>query len=92
MNKIYLTGNLKNQQHMYSLLWNYLKKSVIMASCAQELYSLTSHVDSALTGRVWINGLQYFDSVPVITWEFYIGAYQLAQKWLKDRHGRELSF
>ena len=44
------------------------------------------------TGRVWINDQQYFDGVPVIAWEFYIGGYQPAQKWLKDRHGRKLSF
>jgi len=43
-------------------------------------------------GRVWINDIQYFDKVPVIAWEFYIGGYQPAQKWLKDRKGRELSF
>jgi hypothetical protein len=33
-------------------------------------------------GRVYINDTQYFDYVPVITWEFYIGSYQPAQKWL----------
>jgi hypothetical protein len=27
-----------------------------------------------------------------VAWEFYIGGYQPAQKWLKDRHGRTLSF
>ena len=43
-------------------------------------------------GRVWINDEQYFDNVPLIAWEFYIGGYQPAQKWLKDRKGRELSF
>jgi predicted helicase len=43
-------------------------------------------------GRVWINDEQYFDNVPLIAWEFYIGGYQPAQKWLKDRRGRELSF
>jgi predicted helicase len=43
-------------------------------------------------GRVWINDTQYFDGVPRIAWEFYIGGYQPAQKWLKDRHGRTLSF
>jgi predicted helicase len=43
-------------------------------------------------GRVWINDTQYFDGVPAIAWEFYIGGYQPAQKWLKDRHGRTLSF
>ena len=41
-------------------------------------------------GRIWINEEQYFDSVPLIAWEFYIGGYQPAQKWLKDRKGREL--
>ena len=29
---------------------------------------------------------------PVHIWNFYIGGYQPAQKWLKDRKGRELSF
>ena len=43
-------------------------------------------------GRVWINDQQYFDGVPLIAWEFYIGGYQPAQKWLKDRHGRTLNF
>jgi predicted helicase len=36
-------------------------------------------------GRVWINDEQYFDGVPEIAWNFYIGGYQPAQKWLKDR-------
>lgn len=43
-------------------------------------------------GRVWINDVQYFDCVPVTAWEFYIGGYQPAQKWLKDRTGLFLSF
>ena len=43
-------------------------------------------------GKVWINDTQYFDNVPLIAWDFYIGGYQPAQKWLKDRKGRELSF
>lgn len=44
------------------------------------------------SGKVWINGNQYFDGVTRIAWEFYIGGYQPAQKWLKDRKGRELTF
>ena len=43
-------------------------------------------------GRVYINSTQYFESVPLIAWNFYIGGYQPAQKWLKDRKGRKLSF
>lgn len=42
--------------------------------------------------KVWINDTQYFDNVPQIAWEFYIGGYQPAQKWLKDRKGTKLSF
>ena len=30
-------------------------------------------------------------NIPLIAWEFYIGGYQPAQKWLKDRVGKELS-
>lgn len=47
-------------------------------------------------GRVYINGKgdegQYFDAVPPIAWDFPIGGYQPAQKWLKDRKGRALSW
>lgn len=42
--------------------------------------------------RVYINDTQYFDKVPVVAWHFYIGGYQPAQKWLKDRKDRVLSF
>lgn len=43
-------------------------------------------------GKVWINETQYFDAAPEVAWNFYIGGYQPAQKWLKDRKGRTLSF
>lgn len=42
--------------------------------------------------QIWINKTQYFDQVPDGVWEFYIGGYQPAQKWLKDRKGQALSF
>jgi len=41
-------------------------------------------------GKVWINDQQYFDNVPLVAWEFYIGGYQPAQKWLKDRAKEEV--
>jgi predicted helicase len=44
------------------------------------------------SGNVWINAAQYFENVPQTAWEFYIGGYQPAQKWLKDRKGRALTF
>jgi predicted helicase len=43
-------------------------------------------------GKVFINKTQYFDNVPLEAWDFYIGGYQPAQKWLKDRKGRTLIF
>lgn len=43
-------------------------------------------------GRIWINDEQYFDNIPLTAWEFYIGGYQPAQKWLKDRQERTLEF
>lgn len=43
-------------------------------------------------GRIWINDTQYFDNIPLTAWEFYIGGYQPAQKWLKDRRDRILTF
>jgi hypothetical protein len=43
-------------------------------------------------GKVYINDTQYFGNVPLEAWNFYIGGYQPAQKWLKDRKGRVLSY
>ncbi len=43
-------------------------------------------------GRVWINRDQYFEGVSPQAWEFTIGGYQPAKKWLTDRKGRTLEF
>ena len=43
-------------------------------------------------GRVWINRDQYFEGVAPATWTFAIGGYRPAEKWLKDRKNRILSF
>ena len=44
-----------------------------------------------LDGRVWINPTQYFTDVPAEVWEYEVGAYQVCEKWLKDRRGEALS-
>lgn len=44
-----------------------------------------------LDSNVFINETQYFGGVPERVWAFYIGGYQPAQKWLKDRKGRVLN-
>ncbi|MDR0414371.1 MAG: N-6 DNA methylase [Prevotellaceae bacterium] len=54
--------------------------------------SFTEKSNDYRDGKVWINDAQYFDNVPQSAWEFYIGGYQPAKKWLKDRRGRKLSF
>jgi len=43
-------------------------------------------------GRVWINREQYFAGVPPEVWNFHVGGYQVAAKWLKDRKGRTLAY
>ena len=48
--------------------------------------------DKGEIGNVHINEKQYFANVPEVAWNFYIGGYQPAQKWLKDRKDRELSY
>ncbi|MBS1549930.1 MAG: DUF559 domain-containing protein [Bacteroidetes bacterium] len=45
-----------------------------------------------VVGNVYINETQYFANVPEVAWNFYIGGYQPAQKWLKDRKDRTLEF
>lgn len=43
-------------------------------------------------GNVYIDETQYFANVPDAAWNFYIGGYQPAQKWLKDRKERKLEY
>lgn len=43
-------------------------------------------------GKVYVNDTQYFENVPEIAWNIYIGGYQPAQKWLKDRKNKELTY
>ena len=41
--------------------------------------------------RLFINDANYFDGVSRKVYDFYIGGYQPARKWLKDRKGQSLS-
>jgi type I restriction-modification system DNA methylase subunit len=41
--------------------------------------------------KVHVNDRDYFAGVPNNVWEFHIGSYQVCEKWLKDRRGRQLS-
>ncbi|TQF26462.1 hypothetical protein UNPF46_33685 [Bradyrhizobium sp. UNPF46] len=48
--------------------------------------------NEAPSGRVYINSSQYFEGISVEAWMFEIGSYQVLEKWLKDRQGRQLSY
>lgn len=45
----------------------------------------------AKAGCVHINKTQFFEGVSEEVWAYQIGGYQVCDKWLKDRKGRELS-
>lgn len=49
-------------------------------------------LDSRNNIKIWVNDEQYFQNIPTKAWEFSIGGYKPAQKWLKDRTGRKLDF
>ena len=53
---------------------------------------IPDQVGEDISGKVYINKTQYFGNVPELAWNFYIGGYQPAQKWLKDRKNRTLTF
>jgi hypothetical protein len=40
---------------------------------------------------IWINETQCFSPVPETVWEFYVGGYQVIEKYLRSRKGRLLS-
>ena len=41
--------------------------------------------------KIWINPTQHFTDVSEAIWEYEIGAYQVCEKWLRDRKGEELA-
>ena len=53
---------------------------------------IPDQVGDDISGKVYINKTQYFANVPELAWNFYIGGYQPAQKWLKDRKNRTLTY
>jgi Type ISP C-terminal specificity domain len=42
--------------------------------------------------RVWINDTQFFGGVLLPVWNFEIGGYEICEKWLENRAGRELTY
>ncbi len=54
----------------------------------------SNQVDEVRYGgeRVWINEKQYFEPVPLEVWEFRVGGYAVAKKWLTERKALHLSY
>ena len=50
---------------------------------------LSFEATSKTHGIIRINKTHHFENVPKLAWEFYVGGYQPAQKWLGDRKGTE---
>jgi predicted helicase len=69
-----------------------LESAVVEKSISKYPYNGTNVVGKTKyeNGNVYINETQCFEDVPEVAWNFYIGGYQPAQKWLKDRKDREL--
>ncbi|MEW6658325.1 MAG: type ISP restriction/modification enzyme [Thermodesulfobacteriota bacterium] len=74
------------QAHLLKDIPDTLKVEVTKGSDKAEkpLYNATQQ-------RLYVNAEQYFAPVPADVWNFHIGGYQVLDKYLKSRKGRELS-
>jgi predicted helicase len=43
-------------------------------------------------GKVYINVKQYFEKISQEVWDYFIGGYQPARKWIKERKGKILTY
>jgi len=78
--------------HLMEKYGQNMPKYPVPGSNIVEKVEYTQPIDTPEQSRVWINKTQYFEGVPPQVWEFHVGGYQVCQKWLKDRKGRELSY
>lgn len=70
--KVLLLENLPGIKTSYPISGsNYIKKS-----------SVSFEQIDGDSGKLWINKTQFFDNVPLLSWEYFVGGYQLLKKWL----------
>ena len=82
INTLYKTGNAREHSYRGDL------QNLIMAILPDVLVTNEpARVDCGAPDYVLTR-----KDVPEVAWNFYIGGYQPAQKWLKDRKDRELGF
>lgn len=59
-------------------------KDIRLAGSGEARVAHKPEYDAKL-GRVTINATRWFEQVSQVAWDFHVGGYQPAQKWLKDR-------
>ncbi|MDP3183023.1 MAG: type ISP restriction/modification enzyme [Desulfobaccales bacterium] len=84
--KLAALGRQLVQAHLLKDIPATLKVEVTKGSDAVE-----KPVYAAPQQRLYFNAEQYFAPVPEDVWNFHIGGYQVLDKYLKSRKGRELS-
>jgi predicted helicase len=57
-----------------------------------QIEKISYEPETATHGRVYINQTQYFGQIPLASWEFMVGGYQVCLKWLKDRKEQVLGW
>lgn len=72
--------------------WKLQTEFSVSGDCKVDNLAVERNKDDGYSINVYINDTQFFAGVPTAAWNAYIGGYQPAQKWLKDRKGRNLSF
>ena len=63
----------------------------VVLSKSHEITRITVREKNDTTVQIWINTAEFFDDIPKEVATFYVGGYQPAQQWLKERKGRILS-
>jgi len=96
--KIPLVDNPETFERLSALGWQLVQAHLLLDIPESLKVDLTRGNDAvekpvyvATQQRLYINDEQYFSPVPDDVWSFHIGCYQVMDKYLRYRKGRELS-
>ena len=73
------------------LLKNRKLKKTTAKFCGTGLNKIEKREYNKKEKRLYISEDQYFENIGLEVWEYYIGGYQVLDKWIKDRIGKNLS-
>ena len=84
--KLSILGNELIEYHL-------MKKTPPKKSIRFEIAGTDQLTKVKFDGRkIYINDTQYFNGISDEVWNFYIGGYQVLDKWLKSRKGEKLTY